>query len=134
MQTEITLKALLQCGVIIMGCWGFYKVIMEIVRNITDRHDREKKWDEYEKNLQSERDKIYEKYDAKLIELEYERDINKNLKNIVNNDSIAISILKSGISRISADADKRVKVAKKQRNVAIGASVISVVLLIISIL
>ena len=74
------------------------------------------------------------KVNAKLIELEYEREINKNLRDIVNNDSIAISTLKSGISRISADADKRVKVAKKQRNVAIGASIVSIVLLIISIL
>ena len=74
------------------------------------------------------------KVNAKLIELEYEREINKNLRDIVNNDSIAISTLKSGISRISADADKRVKVAKKQRNVTIGASIVSVVLLIISIL
>ena len=66
MQTEITLQALLQCGAIIMGIWGFYKVAMEIVKNITDRHDKEKKWDQYEVNLQKERDKIYEKYDSSL--------------------------------------------------------------------
>lgn len=70
MQTEITLQALLQCGAILMGIWGFYKVIMEIVKALNTRHDKEQKWDAYEKNLQEERDKIYEKYDAKLSELE----------------------------------------------------------------
>lgn len=76
MQTQITLQALLQCGAIIMGIWGFYKVIMEIVKNITDRHDKEKKWDQYEKNLQEERDKIYEKYDNSLEVLQKRIDEN----------------------------------------------------------
>lgn len=74
------------------------------------------------------------KVNSKLIELNYERKINKNLRDIVHNDSIAIDNLKSGISRISADADKRVKVIKKQRNIAGGIGVVSIILLIISIL
>lgn len=68
-----------------MAVWGFYKVIMEIVKNITARHDKEKKWDELveksesekarimeeiTENVQIERDKIYDKYDTKLIEIE----------------------------------------------------------------
>ena len=72
-------------AVIRMAVWGFYKVIMEIVKNITARHDKEKKWDdmvtkseeekeriyeEISKNVQAERDKIYDKYDTKLIEIE----------------------------------------------------------------
>ena len=59
-----------------MAVWGFYKIVMEIVQAITARHDKEQKWNEYEKNLQEERDKIYEKYDAKLIELEEKIDLN----------------------------------------------------------
>ena len=74
------------------------------------------------------------KVNAKLIELEYEREINKNLRDIVNNDSIAISTLKSGISRISADADKRVKVAKRERNIAGSIGIVAIVLLVISLL
>lgn len=61
-------------AVMIMAVWGFIKVIMEIAKNISSRHDREKRWDEMEsnltKNIQEERDKIYQKYDTKLVEIE----------------------------------------------------------------
>lgn len=72
----ITLNELVNMGVIIMAVWGFYKIIMEMVQVVTSRHDKEQKWDKYEKNLQEERDKIYEKYDAKLVELEEKIDLN----------------------------------------------------------
>lgn len=72
----ISLDEIVHIAVIIMAVWGFYKIVMEIVQAITERHDKEQKWDEYEKNLQEERDKIYEKYDAKLIELEQKIDLN----------------------------------------------------------
>lgn len=72
----ITLDELIHIAVIIMAVWGFFKIVMEIVQAITVRHDKEQKWDEYEKNLQEERDKIYEKYDTKLIELEEKIDLN----------------------------------------------------------
>ena len=74
------------------------------------------------------------KVNGKLIELEYEKEINRSLRSIITNDSIAIDNLKSGINRISADADKRVKKAKKERNIAGGVGIIVIVLLIISIL
>lgn len=72
----ISLDEIVHIAIIIMAVWGFYKIVMEIVQAITERHDKEQKWDEYEKNLQEERDKIYEKYDAKLIELEQKIDLN----------------------------------------------------------
>jgi len=74
------------------------------------------------------------KVNGKLIELEYEKEINSNLRNIVHNDSIAIDDLKSGINRISIEADKKVKKAKRERNVAGGVGTVAIVLLIISIL
>ena len=74
------------------------------------------------------------KVNGKLIELEYEKEINKNLKNIIANDSLAINNLKSGIIRISTDADKRIKKIKKERNIVGGVGLISIVLLVISIL
>ena len=53
---------------------------MEIGRTIASRRDREKKWDEMEqnltKNIQEERDKIYDKYDTKLIEIEQKIETN----------------------------------------------------------
>jgi len=72
-------------AVIIMAVWGFFKIIMEIIKNINARHDKEQKWDEMvvkseeekqriyaeiARNVQEERDKIYDRYDTKLIELE----------------------------------------------------------------
>ena len=76
MDQTITIQALIQLAVMIMGVWGFIKVVKEIVKAINDRHDREQKWDDYEKNLQEERDKIYEKYDSRLEEME--KKINDN--------------------------------------------------------
>ena len=76
MDQAVTLSTLVQIGVIIMGFWGFVKVVKEIVSNITARHDREQKWDEYERSLQEQRDKIYEKYDTKLDDMEHQIEIN----------------------------------------------------------
>lgn len=83
MDQTITLSTLIQMGVIIMGLWGFFKVVKELVQSITTRHDREQKWDSMSemeerlvKNIQDERDKIYEKYDGKLEEMESKIDGN----------------------------------------------------------
>ena len=46
----------------------------KLIAKITAQHDKIKKWDNMEevwmKNLQAERDKIYERYDTKLEEIE----------------------------------------------------------------
>lgn len=76
MDQTITLSTLIQMGVIIMGLWGFFKVVKEFIRDITARHDREQKWDEMVQNVQEERDKIYERYDNKLGEMETKIDDN----------------------------------------------------------
>jgi len=68
MQTEITIQALIQCGAIIMGAWGFYKIIMEIVKNITERHDREQAWDKAVKDISQERSRLTEEFSARLDE------------------------------------------------------------------
>ena len=74
------------------------------------------------------------KANSKLIELEYEREINKNLRHIVYNDSIAIHSFKCDIHNVLVEADKRVNKVKKQRNVAGGIGIGALILLIISIL
>lgn len=76
MDQTISLSTLIQMGVIIMGLWGFFKVVKEFIRDITARHDREQKWDEMVQNVQEERDKIYERYDNKLGEMETKIDDN----------------------------------------------------------
>lgn len=74
MDATTILREVEHVAVMIMAVWGFIKVIMEIAKNISSRHDREKRWDEMEttltKNIQEERDKIYQKYDTKLVEIE----------------------------------------------------------------
>lgn len=72
----ITFDQVVNVAVIIMAVWGFYKIIMEIVKAITDRHDKEQKWGDWEENLQKERDKIYDRYDNKLSEMEQKIDAN----------------------------------------------------------
>lgn len=72
----VTLDELVGFAVILMACWGFYKIIMEIVEAVTKRHDKEQKWGEWEENLQKERDKIYERYDNKLAEIEERMNLN----------------------------------------------------------
>lgn len=71
---------------------------------------------------------------SKLIELEYEKEINKSLKTIISNDSIAIDNLNSRINMLERDYSRRIKDVKKQRNVAGGIGIGAIILLIISIL
>lgn len=62
-------------AVIIMAVWGFYKIIMEIVSVVTTRHDREQKWDEYDKAIADLNVKIDENQtdtDAKMQEIRSE--------------------------------------------------------------
>ena len=73
----ITVSDLIRIAAIIAGVWGFYKVVMEIVDRITARHDREQKWDEMADELNSARQTIVIKYDAKLAELEKKIDDNQ---------------------------------------------------------
>lgn len=51
MDQTITMSMIIQMGVLIIGLWGFIKVIKEIVQSITARHDREQSWDEMEKKI-----------------------------------------------------------------------------------
>lgn len=74
------------------------------------------------------------KVNSKLIELSYEKEINKELKAIIVNDSCAIDNLKRRIDNDARTYEKRVQQVKKQRNTAYGVTALSIVLLIISIL
>ena len=74
------------------------------------------------------------KVNGKLIELQYEKEINKNLKNIIYNDSIVINALSSKIIGMEGKHNKEIKQIKNQRNIAGGIGIVSIVLLVISIL
>lgn len=69
MDSTITFQALVQSAALIVGVWGFYKVIMEIVRNITERHDKEKAWDEAVENIKKEREQITNTFNERLNDM-----------------------------------------------------------------
>ena len=70
------------------------------------------------------------KANAKLIELSYEKDINKNLRQIIVNDSILAEQARQRYILL----DRSCKKIKKQRNVAYCSTGVTIVLLILSLL
>ena len=70
------------------------------------------------------------KANAKLIQLEYEKDINKNLRQIIINDSILAEQARQRYLLL----DRSCKKVKKQRNAAFGGASVAIVLLILSLL
>lgn len=70
------------------------------------------------------------KANTKLIELSYEKDINKNLRQIVRNDSVLAEQARQRYILL----DRSCKQIKKQRNIAYCSSGIAIVLLILSLL
>lgn len=74
---------------------------------------------------------------AKMIELKYEKEINRNLRDCVQNDSILIDALSTNLAACKINAETKITEIKKQRNIAIGAgsgtSLLLLVLLIIAL-
>ena len=74
MDAVITFSDLLKLGVIIMGLWGFCKIVMEIVKTITARHDREQEWDNTAKKLREEREIEVCRYNDQLADIRKQQD------------------------------------------------------------
>ena len=70
------------------------------------------------------------KANTKLIELSYEKDINKNLRQIIRNDSVLAEQARQRYILL----DRSCKQIKKQRNIAYCSSGVAIVLLILSLL
>lgn len=68
MDQTISIQALMQVGAFIIAFWGFYKVIMEIIKNITARHDREQAWDDTIKKVEVDRKALQDEFNARLSE------------------------------------------------------------------
>lgn len=66
MDQTITIQALIQMGAIIMGAWAFYKIVMEIIKTITDRHDREQAWDKAVKDIEVDRESLKKIFNDRL--------------------------------------------------------------------
>ena len=73
---EVTMSDVIKLATIITGIWVFAKVLMEMLKAITARHDREQKWDEMATSLDTARQNIVVKYDTKLAEVEKKIDEN----------------------------------------------------------
>ena len=71
---------------------------------------------------------------SKLVELKYEKEINKNLKEIISNDSVAITGIKNRIAINDEECNKDKKRLKTQRNILGGSSVLLFIALLISLL
>lgn len=67
---------------------------------------------------------------SKLIELDYEKQINSNLRNIIYNDSIVIRDYQVLNERINKDCKKAIR----QRNIAIGGAAFLFLTTIITLL
>ena len=54
--------------VILGTMWGGYKIIMEIIDKITQRHDREQAWDSAVKKIEVDRTTLEDKFNGRLDE------------------------------------------------------------------
>ena len=68
MEQTITVQALIQMGALIMGIWGFYKIVMEIIKAITDRHDKEQAWSKAVKDIEVDRETLKNEFNSRLDE------------------------------------------------------------------
>ena len=68
MDQTITIQALMQLGALIVGAWGFFKVIMEIVKAINARHDKEQAWDKAVEDFNKERETLKDEFNSRLNE------------------------------------------------------------------
>lgn len=68
MDQTITIQALIQMGALIMGIWGFYKIVMEIIKAITDRHDKEQAWSKAVKDIEVDRETLKNEFNSRLDE------------------------------------------------------------------
>lgn len=66
MDQTITIQALMQMGGLIVGAWAFIKIVMEIIRSITARHDREQAWDKAVKDIEVDREALKKIFNDRL--------------------------------------------------------------------
>lgn len=65
----LTVNDLVRLAVVVAGLWGFYKIVIEIIKTVNDRHDREQKWDDTADTLRKEREEDICQYNAQFAEI-----------------------------------------------------------------
>lgn len=70
---DFTLNAiniLIGAAIIFMGIYGFYEVIVKVVKRINERHDKEQAWDKAVQQIADERKLITDRYDERLDDMD----------------------------------------------------------------
>lgn len=70
----VTFDDLVRIAVVIVAIWGFVKVVMEITKQINERHDREQAWDETAVKLRTEREETVCHYNEQLADIRKKQD------------------------------------------------------------
>lgn len=70
----LTVNDLVRLAVVVAGIWGFYKIVIEIVKAVNDRHDREQKWDQTAEDIRKEREEVTCQYNAQLADIRKSQD------------------------------------------------------------
>lgn len=65
----ITFDDLTKLAVVIMAIWAFYKVVVEIIKAITTRHDREQAWDATADDLRKEQQDNMSQFNKQLEDI-----------------------------------------------------------------
>lgn len=115
MDSTITFEMLIKLAGIIAAAWAFYKIIMEIVKVITNRHDREQKWDEVanletamtEKYNEDQRKK-WKDYDMKIDET------NKRIQKIDEKLDLKHKQTENMIEQLTTDTDAKMQEIKAE--------------------
>ena len=67
-EMTLTFAEVAKILVILGTMWGGYKIIMEIIDKITQRHDREQAWDSAVKKIEVDRTTLEDKFNGRLDE------------------------------------------------------------------
>ena len=70
----LTFDDLTRAAIVIAAIWALCKVLMEIIRAINARHDKEQKWDETADNLRKERIEDVCQYNEQLQDIRKRQD------------------------------------------------------------
>ena len=70
----LTVDDLVRLAVVVAGLWGFYKIVIEIIHAVNERHDREQKWDETASDIRKEREEVVCQYNEQLAKIRNTQD------------------------------------------------------------
>lgn len=68
---------------------------------------------------------------SKMVELKYEKEINKSLRQVISNDSLIIDGINTELDNCLRESDIKVRQIKKERNIFIGTTIASVIVTIL---